>query len=49
MSTTHKSLCFLCEASCGLEVTLDEGRVARIEGDKDDPLSHGYICPKGAA
>lgn len=40
--------CPLCEATCGLEVTHDEGRVIRIRGDREDVFSHGYICPKGS-
>jgi len=45
--------CPLCEATCGLEVTVqeDEGgveRVVRIRGDRDDVFSHGFICPKGS-
>ena len=39
--------CPLCEAGCGLELTLDGERVARIRGDRDDVFSHGYVCPKG--
>ena len=39
--------CPLCEAGCGLELTLDGGEVKRIRGDQDDVFSHGYICPKG--
>jgi anaerobic selenocysteine-containing dehydrogenase len=45
--------CPLCEAGCGLEITLrpsaDGGEeVARIRGDQEDVFSHGYICPKGS-
>ncbi|MFD0684131.1 molybdopterin-dependent oxidoreductase [Actinomadura fibrosa] len=41
--------CPLCEALCGLELTLDEsGAVTRVRGDRDDPFSRGFICPKGA-
>jgi anaerobic selenocysteine-containing dehydrogenase len=45
--------CPLCEAGCGLEITLkqrDDGteEVGRIRGDLDDVFSHGYICPKGS-
>src|SRR5688572_19245501 len=45
--------CPLCEASCGLEITLrptDAGgeEVVRIRGDRDDVFSKGYICPKGS-
>jgi anaerobic selenocysteine-containing dehydrogenase len=39
--------CPLCEATCGLEITLDDGRVDKIRGDADDVFSHGFICPKG--
>ncbi|WP_433475309.1 molybdopterin oxidoreductase family protein [Spirillospora sp. CA-142024] len=41
--------CPLCEALCGLELTLDEaGAVTRVRGDAKDPFSKGFICPKGA-
>ena len=40
--------CPLCEASCGLEITLKGDEIVRIRGDRDDVFSHGYICPKGS-
>ena len=46
--------CPLCEACCGLEISLrprSDGtgeEVARIRGDRDDVFSQGYICPKGS-
>lgn len=45
--------CPLCEAGCGLEITLEtrsdgSETVSRIRGDQDDVFSHGYVCPKGA-
>ena len=39
--------CPLCEATCGLELTVRDDAVTRIRGDKDDVFSHGFICPKG--
>ena len=45
--TTYRT-CPLCEATCGLEVTHEDGRVVRIRGDRDDVFSHGFICPKGS-
>jgi anaerobic selenocysteine-containing dehydrogenase len=39
-------VCTLCEATCGIEVQVEKGRVASIRGDKEDPFSRGYICPK---
>lgn len=46
---THYRACHLCEAICGLEITVEDGKVASIRGDKADVLSHGHICPKGVA
>jgi anaerobic selenocysteine-containing dehydrogenase len=48
MDSTHFRTCPLCEATCGLEVTLRDGAVHRIRGDRDDVFSHGFICPKGS-
>ena len=41
--------CSLCEATCGLELTVVDGRVERIRGDDDDAFSRGFVCPKGAS
>jgi anaerobic selenocysteine-containing dehydrogenase len=46
-TTTHFRTCPLCEATCGLELTVRDGEVTRIRGDRDDVFSHGFICPKG--
>src|ERR1700694_4596354 len=43
----HYRTCSLCEAMCGLEILVSEGRVARIRPDRDDVWSKGFICPKG--
>jgi len=42
-------VCNLCEAICGLELTVEDGHVTSIRGNPDDPLSRGHICPKGVA
>jgi anaerobic selenocysteine-containing dehydrogenase len=42
-------VCNLCEAICGLELTIDDGRVTGVRGNPDDPLSRGHLCPKGVA
>ena len=41
--------CPLCEATCGLELTVEDGAVTKIRGDADDVFSQGFICPKGNA
>ena len=43
----HTRTCPLCEAMCGLHVTVREGRVDRIRPNPDDVWSRGHICPKG--
>lgn len=42
-------VCNLCEATCGLLLTIEDGRVTGARGNPDDPLSRGHICPKGVA
>jgi anaerobic selenocysteine-containing dehydrogenase len=52
MTRTAYRTCPLCEAGCGLELTLRDGpageEVARIRGDREDVFSKGYLCPKGS-
>ena len=46
-SQVHIRTCPLCEAMCGLEIKVDDGRVTRIRPDRKDVWSKGFICPKG--
>ncbi|WP_320820264.1 molybdopterin-dependent oxidoreductase [Thalassolituus sp.] len=48
---THKRTCSLCEATCGIEIEFNPAteEILSIKGDKDDPFSRGYICPKATA
>jgi anaerobic selenocysteine-containing dehydrogenase len=50
---TALGACNLCEAICGVELTIERGpageRVTAIRGNEADPLSRGHICPKGVA
>ncbi len=48
-SSPHYRACNLCEAICGIEITIQDGQRLDIRGDKDDPFSRGYICPKAVA
>jgi anaerobic selenocysteine-containing dehydrogenase len=44
---THFRACNLCEAICGLEITVNEqNEILTIKGDEKDPFSRGHICPK---
>ncbi|HJP36420.1 MAG TPA: molybdopterin oxidoreductase family protein [Gammaproteobacteria bacterium] len=47
--TMHRRACHLCEAICGLVITVEESAIVSIKGDPDDPLSRGHICPKAVA
>lgn len=42
----QKSACILCECNCGLEVQVQDGRLAKIRGDKEHVTSQGYTCEK---
>ena len=48
-SSTHFRSCNLCEAICGIEITVQSDGHLDIRGDKNDPFSLGYICPKAVA
>ncbi|MFE2064670.1 molybdopterin oxidoreductase family protein [Streptomyces sp. NPDC059467] len=49
MPRTALRICPLCEATCGLTLTIEGTRVAGARGDRDDVFSKGFICPKGAS
>jgi anaerobic selenocysteine-containing dehydrogenase len=44
---TRSSACPLdCPDICGLTVTVDNGRVIEVNGDRRGPLSDGFVCGK---
>jgi anaerobic selenocysteine-containing dehydrogenase len=46
---TVQRICPLCEACCGLSLTVSGRRVIAIRGDEEDVFSRGYLCPKAVA
>ena len=44
-----RTFCRVCNAMCGLVVTVEGQQVTRVRGDDDHALSRGYTCPKGRA
>lgn len=48
-SRTALRICPLCEATCGLTLTIEGTTVTGARGDRDDIFSRGFICPKGAS
>ncbi|MFF7450789.1 MULTISPECIES: molybdopterin-dependent oxidoreductase [unclassified Streptomyces] len=49
MPRTALRICPLCEATCGLTLTIEGSAVTGARGDRDDVFSKGFICPKGAS
>ena len=47
MGTIHHTSCVLCAQNCGLEVEVQNNRIVKVKGDKDNVRSEGYICRKG--
>ena len=45
--TETTAICRFCHATCGLTVTIQQGRVVHAIGDIDNPAYHGYSCVKG--
>ena len=41
-------ICCACSQQCGVVVHLEDSRIEEISGDKNHPISLGFICPKGA-
>lgn len=48
-NSPHYRTCNICEAICGVEITVEPFQRLNIRGDKDDVFSRGYICPKAVA
>lgn len=49
MTTTVLRGCNLCEAGCGLKFEVEDNRIVSVQPDDNDPMSQGYVCPKGIA
>jgi formate dehydrogenase major subunit len=47
-----RSMCPYCSVSCGLLIYSQgdkgKGKIIHIEGDSDNPINRGTLCPKGA-
>ncbi|MBI5319128.1 molybdopterin-dependent oxidoreductase [Bradyrhizobium sp.] len=44
----RKTACNLCYVNCGLEVLVENDRITKVRGDRDNPKSQGYLCNKAA-
>ena len=48
-SVLVRTHCKICTNQCGVVAKVEDGRITRVRGDFDHPLSKGYTCPKGRA
>lgn len=46
---TVRSFCRVCPSVCGILVEVDGDEVLAVHGDRANPFSAGYTCPKGRA
>jgi anaerobic selenocysteine-containing dehydrogenase len=49
LTQTVISDCMLCVWDCGIKAHLENGRLVKVEGLPEHPISKGYICPRGRA
>lgn len=44
-----RTVCRSCHGGCGVIAHVREGKVIKVEGDPNSPISHGTMCTKGLA
>ena len=49
MKRIVKTFCGICEMSCGMQVTVEDDEVKKVEGLKEHLHSRGNLCVKGKA
>jgi len=42
-----KTDCGLCINCCGVDAYVEDGKLVKVEGTKENPISKGKLCPKG--
>ncbi len=47
MENWYQTGCVLCAQNCGLRVQVENNRIVKVKGDKENPRSEGYVCRKG--
>ncbi|HDY70697.1 MAG TPA: molybdopterin oxidoreductase [Nitrospirae bacterium] len=43
----HKSVCRICHGGCGARLYVEDGKLIKVKGDPESPLSKGWMCIKG--
>ncbi|OQX17844.1 MAG: molybdopterin oxidoreductase [Desulfobulbaceae bacterium A2] len=44
---TLRSVCRICHGGCGALLTVRDGKLIRVSGDPESPMSKGWMCVKG--
>jgi len=47
MSEIRRSYCGLCHPRCGTLLHIENGKVVKVTGDPDHPITRGAICARG--
>jgi anaerobic selenocysteine-containing dehydrogenase len=47
MSEIRRSYCGLCHPRCGILLHIENGKVVKVTGDPDHPITRGAICERG--
>ncbi|MFC1974157.1 molybdopterin-dependent oxidoreductase [Chloroflexota bacterium] len=42
-----KTACAMCPAGCGVNLHVDYGRIVKVEGMQEHPITKGFTCVKG--
>jgi anaerobic selenocysteine-containing dehydrogenase len=46
---TKYTTCYMCACRCGIKVSLRDGSIRYIEGNRRHPVNRGVLCAKGSA
>ena len=48
-STKIPSICHFCSGGCGLLLHVKDGKLIHLDGNPDNPINEGTLCPKAAS
>jgi formate dehydrogenase major subunit len=48
-ATEVRTVCPYCSVGCGMIAHVQDGKLINLEGDPDNPISEGSLCPKGSS
>jgi formate dehydrogenase len=43
----HATYCRICEPTCGMIATVEDGKLTKLRPDAEHPITKGFSCPKG--